>query len=840
MVTLGLAGRTLRAHVAGFVASFLALALGALLVTVCAGLLETGIRSDIPAQRLRTAPVLVTGVQDYRGEALAERDRLPGRVADQLAEVPGVARAVADVSFPVRVLEPGIRGQAGPLTGGPDVTGHGWSSARLTPFRLVSGRAPAGPGDVVVDAALAARLHLATGRALPVVADGKAVTLRVTGVAAAADAQAPSVFVTDARAQSLLPRPGRFDTVAVYPGPGVSAAGRARRVSRALPPGTALVLTGARRGRAEFPAAAGQSTDLIALASVSGGLMILVAVFIVASTLALSVQLRRRQIALLRAVGATPAQLRRMVLAETLLLAGPAAAAGVLPTWVAGRRLLAALAEHGLAASRLAYHQGVVATVTGAAIAVVTGLVAARVAAREAIRVRPVEALAAEDGPAPRASRARIAFGLLFLAGAVALALVTGLVFDGPVAASTAAPSAMLWAISLGLLGPVIARPVLWLPARIAAALAPRAGHVAMLTVRSRSARAAAMITPVMLATGLICALLYMQTAQQAASGHAYARQLRADLVIYAPGGLSPSVAAAAARLPGVRAVSPLVTSDGFVNVPRGANPDDVNDIPLEGISGAAAGQVTGFAVRTGSLAALRGNAIAIPSDQERPGRRRGDLVTVRFGDNDTARLRIVATVATARGYPVLLLPAALLAAHTTTGLASQVLVATDGNVTAAALQRAVRGVAPGAVVSGRPAALTAFDAGQQSGAWVSYLLIGALAAYTAVSLVNTTVASIARRRPQLRLLRLVGASRRQMARAMTIDAILVSVAGIALGTVVALATLLPFDRALGSPGLPAGPRWIYLAVAGTAAVLTIGVTQVATRLASTSPGRAG
>src|SRR5262249_59975662 len=151
---------------------------------------------------------------------------------------------------------------------------------------------------------------------------------------------------------------------------------------------------GPARGRPESPAAAGQSTNLIPLTAAAGGLMTMVAVFIVASPLALSVQLRRRQIALLRAVGATPGQVRRLVLSETVLLALPAAGLAVLSTQAVGRRLLAALAGHGLAAGRLVYHQGYIPTLSGAAIAVLTGVIAALVAARSAVRVRPAEALA--------------------------------------------------------------------------------------------------------------------------------------------------------------------------------------------------------------------------------------------------------------------------------------------------------------------------------------------------------------------------------------------------------------------------------------------------------------
>jgi putative ABC transport system permease protein len=107
MVMLGLAGQTLRHRFAGFAASFLAIALSAFLVTVCGGLLETGLRSDVPPQRLLTAPILVTGVQSYVGEPLAERDLLGTTLASEIAAVPGVARTVGDVSFPVTVLRAG-------------------------------------------------------------------------------------------------------------------------------------------------------------------------------------------------------------------------------------------------------------------------------------------------------------------------------------------------------------------------------------------------------------------------------------------------------------------------------------------------------------------------------------------------------------------------------------------------------------------------------------------------------------------------------------------------------------------------------------------------------------
>lgn len=833
----GLARRMVRRRLPALVASFLAIGLAALVITVCGGLLETGLRSDVPPQRLGTAPILVAGTQSYLGEPLTERNRLDAGLAGRIGAVPGVARTATDVSFPVTALSQDGR------PAGPALTGHGWSSAQLTPYALAGGRAPASAGEAAITGTAARELRLSLGERLRVLAGGHDIELRIVGIttaqaAAARSAAMPApVFVTDARAQTLLPHPGVADVIAVYPAPGMPAGTLARRIAAAVTQPGLQVLTGADRGLAEFPDAAGQSTNLVPLAGASGGLMTGIAIFITASALALSVQLRRRQIALLRAVGTTPGQLRRLVLGETLLLALPAAALALLPSQLLGHSLLTALADHGLAAHRLVYHQGIFPVVAGVGGAVLAGLIAALVAARGATRVRPVEALNADTAPEPWLGWPRLVFGLIALGGAVALALVTATVFDGPIAASTAAPSALLWTLSFGLLAPLLARPLLALFGRLAAFAAPRTGRLTDQTVRGRGARTAAVIVPVMLATGLSTAMLYLQSTQLAATEHAYGQHLRADRVLTASDGQLPlGLAARARRLPGVAAASPLVTSTGFFEPAPGTHPDDATSIPLQGLAGPAAAQVTNYPVVAGDLGQLRGQTIAIPAGDRRPGRELGDSVRLRFGDNSTAALRIVAVIDTPRGYPTLLLPAGLLAAHTTTGLAEQILLTTTARAPSTALDAGLARLAPGLHVADRAGALDMFARQQQTQAWVSYLLVAALVLYTAISLVNTTIAATAERRPQFRSLRLIGAGRHHVVRAMTIEAVLIAAVGSALGTLIALATLLPFDSALGTPGLPAGPWWIYPAVIGAATALTILVTRTTIRLLDTRP----
>jgi putative ABC transport system permease protein len=309
--------------------------------------------------------------------------------------------------------------------------------------------------------------------------------------------------------------------------------------------------------------------------------------------------------------------------------------------------------------------------------------------------------------------------------------------------------------------------------------------------------------------------------------------------VISSPaGGLPPGLAAQVNRLPGVVA-SPLVTSNGFLDLPPSAYGDSgPNSTPLLGLDGAAARRVASYQVTSGSLARLSGDAIAIPASWAKSGQEVGDTLMLRFGDNTVTRLRIVALFTAQRGYPVLLLPAALLAPHTTSGLAEQVLVSTAPNTDLNSLEHTLGRMAADIQVSSRSETLAAFSTQDQTSAWIYYMLIAAVAAYVTVYLISSTVAATTRRRPQLHMLRQIGASGSQVGLAMTIEGALVAATGIVLGTLVALATLLPFDNAIGAPGLPAGSPLIYLTVIALAAALTIAVTSLSARLLRTAPGQ--
>jgi putative ABC transport system permease protein len=832
VVIAGLARRFATRRFASLIATFLAVALGALVIAVCGGLLETGIRADLPAQRVHTAPIVVSGPQHYIDEPLAERARVPDSAVLRTAAVRGVDRVVRDVSFPVVTVD--ANGRA---TGDGTLIGRAWSGAQLTPYTLMSGHSPTRYGEAVVTTAVAQRWQLHVGSRTTLVAGGHTIRVQVVGMtntpAAERDSSvARTVFLSDMEATNVSAAGRNADLLGVYPSGDTAAV--ANRI-RDAEPGLA-VHTGADRGIAEQPAAAGQSSDLIPLAGASGGLMTGTSIFIVASTLALAMQLRRRQIALLRAVGASPGQLRRLVLSETLLLAIPAGVLGVLGSRLLGRITLSQFASHGLVSHQLVYREGWLPMLVGAAGAVLIGVIAALVAAHGVLRVRPVEALAADAAP-ERLGWIRGFFGVLALAGAVALMIVTVLVFDGPIAASTAEPSALLWALAIGLLAPVLIRPILAGCGWAVGLVAPRSGRLADQIARGRIRQTATLCVPLMLVVGLLTGLSYLQTAQTHAVEQQYAKHLTADEVVSsAYGGLPLALVDQAARIPGVRAAGAVVTSEGFFDKAPGTHPEEADAIPMEGVTGSSASVLMNYPVLAGRLNALAGNAVAIPKSELGHGRQLGDVIRIRFGDNETARLRIVAVIRTPRGYPTVLLPAELLAKHVTTGLANQLMVRTTPGADRQLVRDRLTSLAPAMKVSDRGAALQTFAQSQQTGAWVGYLFTGAVVIYSAISLISATIAATRQRREQLRTVRLVGASRRQLLRVVSFEGLLVSAVGAFLGTGLALATVLPFDSALGTPGLPAGPRLLYPATIIAATLITVVTARASAAFVDTRP----
>lgn len=827
---LRMALRTLRFRKGGFIATFVAMFFGALIVMACGGLMETGIRTAVPPQRLAAAPIVVTGQQSFvlpkeekddkhmRSALLPERVRLESGLVGKVASVPGVADAVGDISFTATI------------TGQKPAVGHSWDSAALAPYTLVSGAAPSLPGDVVLDAAVAGSVKV--GDEVDITADGNIGPHRVSGIAAAPHAfTQTAVFFSQPDAESLSGHPGLVDSIGVLAAPGTDIGALQTRVTDALSGAPTVVLTGDDRGAAEFPEALQSGENLIVLSAVSGGLALMVAMFVIASTLGLSVQQRQRELALLRAISSTPRQIRRMVVGEAMVVSVLATGlAGVLGSML-GRWLFTQLVAHGVVPPVVAFREGWIPVVAAAGGATLAALLAALAAAHRAARVKPTEALAESAVAGGHwLTKTRLITAILCFGGGTALAIVTVAVMTGPIAASTAGPSVILWAVGLAALSPGVTNvmtAILQWPLR---ALSGVNGHLALLNVRATGNRVAAAITPIMLATGVATANIYLQTTQDALASQAFSQDLRADAVISsASGGLSPDLLGQVQRLPGVAGASELVQSRAFVIAPYDSSDD--KGLAVSGVSASGISQTNAVKVTGGSLTALDGDTVALPDTLAADlGRHVGDTITLRLGDGTTDDVRVVATFGNQPGFETLMLPARLVAAHTTAGLVPQLLVRAAPGTDAAQLTASLRSLTssrPDVRVGDRGTLIAAHQESQDIGAWVQYLMVGMIMAYTVISVVNTLVMGTARRRREFGLQRLTGATRSQVMRMMGMEGLVVALVGLVLGTVVAAGAIVPFSLVASHSLLPTGPLWIYLSVIGVIGVLALSASLV-------------
>ena len=804
-----LAVRTLRHRKSGFIATFVAVVFGTGIVMACGGLMETGIRSNVEPQRLAASSLVVTGNQSHLrpgaedATPLPERVGVPAELVAKIRSVQGVSDAIGDLTFPASPV--GTHG----LT---VAEGHNWSSAALAPYKLTSGHAPRA-GQVVLPGAK-------VGSRVTFLIDGEPKNFTVSGVA---DGPAGHAFFADREAARLAGSPTRFADVGVLVAPGTTVDAVRDRI-KALD-GNVMVRAGIDRGLAEHPDAESHRTALISIAGSFGGIAVMTMMFVVASTLALSAQHREREFALLRGIGTTPGQVRRMILGEALLVCLPAVAFGAVPGIFLGRFLFDQLGSHGVASPVVEFSQGLIPFAAGAGAAVLAAIGAALIAARKSAKIRPVEALMEASLQRKWFSWVRLLFGLAFLGGGLALLIVTATVMTGPLAGATAGPSILCWAIGVALLGPFWTKAVLAVWRWPVQALTRVNGRLAIRNVTARSVAMSAAVMPVMLAVGISTANLYMQTTQVQASSAAFTRDLRADAVLVSDAGLSSTVVDQVRAVPGVASASAFVRSMGTIDEPRNA-PFDEDGAPLIGVDAQGADGTAPVRLTSGSLTGLTGSTVALPEYVAgKIDRGVGSNITMTLGDGTSVTLRVVATFAAERGYESIILPASLVAAHTTDGLTKQLLVRTTPGADVRPALAKLAATHPGVQVADRDTLVAANAEDLQTQAWVNYMLVGMLIAYTAVSVVNTLVSSTLRRRREFALQRLTGSTRMQVLRMLWTESTLVTLAGVTLGTLVALACLIPFSAKVSTSAIPTGPLWIYLVIVGAAAVLTFGST---------------
>ncbi|MFE6049532.1 ABC transporter permease [Kitasatospora sp. NPDC056446] len=829
-----LAWQTVRARKAGFAGAFTALAFALVLTAACGVLLESALRTGTPAERYAAAPVVVGG-----------STRVPdaGPLADRLAELPGAAAAVPEVSFPAAAVTADGKVLSGPQ-GGPSL-GHSWASAVLAPFRLVSGRAPAGPDEVVLDAATAARAGVSAGGTVRLATTEAPRGYTVAGLASPPQesSRQSALFFSTEQAARLAGTATGADAIGITAKEGADLRALAEQARQVLAAARQQdgdghssgprVHTGEERGEFEFADAPGPGDGLSSLAGTMGVLSLFVSVFVVAGALALSVRQRLREMALLRAVGATTGQVRRMIATETLVLTVAAAVVG-LPLGIGLAALLRGeLVDRGMVGSDVPLHVGPVAPLTVLGGVVVTAQLAVWAAARRASRVEPTQALRDSSAPPPGVGRIRTGLGLATLA--VCGAVLAGST-DSRSGAGTAEGMVLVLLLGVALIGPLIGRVAAVAIGGPVGRLFPVAGFLASAALRAQPRRFAAAVTPLVLAVAFTGTVLFVPVVKARANVAEDGRRLSADHVVQAGGiGLPPEFASAVRQLPGVGAAGGLASTTVTVSAGTGGS-TATQGVDARVVDPQGLGQLVDPGVTAGSLDRLRGGTIALGQRAaSRLGVGVGATVRIAWKDGTGGTATVAAVYDRDARFADALLPTDLAAAHTPHLLATTVLVRSVPGADPRQVGRELQGLTaayPMARVSDRAAYDAARQHQQEAATAVGRMLLGIISLFTAIAVVNTLVMATSERLREFALLRLVGTTRRQVLRMMAWEGGITVAVALALGAAVTAAVLVPVSLALTGTAWPSLPASWEAAVLGGAALLGLGTVLLTTRLA--------
>ena len=794
MLTVALS--TLRVRWVSFVGTMVALTCGiGLMATAILVIHATG---NIPGggqQRYADAPVVILPANAivFTGsggntESLAPDPPL-GLPAALVTAVGKTGRTVADHTFYAQ------------LAGGPaDEVGRGWSAAQLGGYRLVAGRAPQTADQVVVgggDPAL-------VGRSMPLTTAVGPRVVTITGVTAPVPYE-QAVFFTDAEAAALSPR---IDALAAF--------GPAGAVSAAAAPWSAgqnpvQVLTGAERSLADpyHVAVVGQLQNVEDPLGLAAGVAGFVAIFVVGGTFALSIAQRRRELALLRLVGATRKQVRRLVRYEALLVGLFASVVGCAISVVTGPLCGRWLIDHDLVPAgfnvSIVWWGLLIASLTG----LFTAMVGVVVSSVRAGLFSPADAL--REAASERRSRAVLAFrwvvgGIILIVGLIAEADTALIQPQSGADASDALALVLVVVGAFAVLGGALAKPatalVTGVPTLLGGLVRRARGSggqqeaesgaagfgaswaIARQTAATAFGRTAATTTPVIIMVALAGTLLGTVGTINEAQVTATRQELSGSTYIVSPAGtpgLSQALVRRVESVPGTASLA--VTPTTVFTEENDGDGRDTFVAPQQAaaVDPAILAAMSRLPVSSGSLADLGPGGIVI--DSTWPGSPKvGQNVSVWLADGTPKTLRVAAILAhtgssTAQAYvDSSLVPA---------GLASRVQIelmpGADPQRTLAALNTAVAGYGAQVLLPAQISA-QASDADEKASWTGMEMLLGLSLLYAAIALANTLVMTVSDRRRELILLRLVGATKAQVFKVVALETLMCIAAGTVIG----------------------------------------------------------
>lgn len=764
--------------------------------------------------------VVVTGRPAFTtGGFESERNQpVSADLVDRVKAVPGVANAVGLVAAEgVYVVQP--NGKIVDTGFAPGLGSNHLSDQSLSSTQVVAGRGPTADDEVAIDKKTADDTGYEIGDRIPVEVRAEPVrTFTLVGILKVGSADSPggaalTEFTTPA-AQRLLGDPGEFQEIDVRAADGADAQTLKSDIQESLG-GDYRVLSGREAGQEvadQINQAVGEFTTFI---SVFGYIALFVGSFIIVNTFGILVAQRTRELALLRALGASRRQVRRSVLAEAALTGAFGSLLGLglgLLVATALKAFIGSASGGSLNSAPLVIEPGSV--IFAFLLGVGLTCLSAYVPARRAAKVPPLAAIrqagAAEE---PLGRRSVVGFALLTV-GAVILGV--GL-FAGAGLPIVGAGAALV-AVAVTLLVPLVARPLSrWIGAPVAK-IGP-AGTLGRANAMRSPRRTASTASALLVGLALVGVVSVFAASLKASFGELLDNSVNADFVLAAKSAYLPAgIADQMREVPGIAAASAQTEAEVQISGDTKA---------VAGVDAAAADLLV-LEMREGSLAALeRGELLVDDKVADRNDYEVGQVVAATYPRTGDAPLTIGGVYESnplAGGYI----------------LANEVLrdrVATlDAFVV---LLRAEPGQAP--AVEPRLRALTddfplvqvqtrdefQEEQAQQVDSLLQFVLVllAASVLIAVVGIVNTLALSVVERTREIGLLRAVGMQRRQVTRMVRSEAVIVSAMGGIVGLLLGILLGRALISALAETGLdqfavPGGQLVIYVTAAAICGVL--------------------
>ncbi|MFD9408111.1 FtsX-like permease family protein [Streptomyces sp. NPDC059989] len=701
-----------------------------------------------------------------------------------LAKLPGVAVAAGRVDGFAAVADRGGR-----LIGhGPSHQGANFAQGadgKDPAYRFTRGSGPTRDDAIALDEKTAAQGGYRVGDTVRVGTNTGAASYTLSGIFRTDGMRLPSggslTLFTNATAQRLFVQPGRYQHVELTAAPGTHPQELLSRVEPVLPPGTGAV-TGARLAQIKTNLATSDGDTMSQILLGFAAVALFVATFLISNTFTMLVARRTRELALMRAVGASRKQVRRILLTESLLVGAIASAAGLAAGTGVAALLQALFAPADAPAAPLVLTPATV--ITAMLVGTALPMVAAWLPIRRAMAIPPVAALSAAEPTAPaRAGSLRNGVSAaLVLTGTAAV--VYGALTTGKDARTVIGLGAAL--TLTGTIGfiPLLSRPFVAVLQPLLTRLHPVHGTLAARNTvrdpRRTGATAAALAIALTLASGL--SVLGASAAQYL--DRATTHDFTADyLVKPAEGGMrmTPATAQALGKLPGA-ASSPLNQSTEY----RLAGTSSV----LTGVDPATIGRLLRYDVVEGSLDCLAKGQIAVADFKAKAaGWQVGQTLPLERQDDGRGSVTIGAIYQAdeqSNLLPSITAPDSLVARYDSAPNTAAVLVATDGGPGRAALGSVIHALGDNpALAVLDEAGIRAQDSGDIGDQLnVFYALLSMALAIAALGIANTLAMSVLERRKEIGTLRALGLDRAGVTRMIRLEALLLGGLGATLGTV--------------------------------------------------------